>query len=86
MRLPIIEHALEAGADPNFSFHGNPYEEAPIGTPANVSLSEPSVQNIGPDHNRRYQWEKDAESWVRVVRIFLQHGGSPVATSSQYVG
>jgi hypothetical protein len=85
--LPVVERALEAGADPNFSYHGRtPWEEVLTGTLAHISWIESSDQTSVANHNRRLKWETDAQVWAKVMKIFLRHGASPVASSNAYFG
>ncbi|KAF4637877.1 hypothetical protein G7Y89_g222 [Cudoniella acicularis] len=82
-----VKRALEAGADPNFSFHGNsPWEEALAGALSHLSQLE-FDEELWDTNGMRYQrWIKDAATWADIMEIFLKHGASPTASSKQHWG
>jgi hypothetical protein len=85
--LSVIQRALEAGADPNFSFHSStPWEEVLTRSLAHVSVSEFNDLILGSNYDARHNWETDAENWLKLMKVFLQYGANPVGSSNHYMG
>jgi hypothetical protein len=83
----VVERALEAGADPNFSFHGStPWEETLTGAVAHISRAEFDEELQDPISSRGKKWKDDSKTWAYIMQTFVQHGANLEASSKQYYG
>ena len=83
----VGQRALEAGADPNFSFHGStPWEETLTGVLSQISLFEFEEEVEDSTTSWRRKWETDSKTWAKIMKIFLEHGASPIAMSKPHYG
>lgn len=82
-----VQVALEAGADPNLSFHGDSaWEVVLAGILSHLSRFEFDEELWDTSSVLSQTWQSEAKTWSEVMRIFLQHGANPVASSKQYFG
>jgi len=85
--VSVVELALEAGADPNFTFHGStPWQETLTGALWHISRFEFDEELQDPIHPRGKKWETDSRTWADIMKIFIQHGASLDASSDQHYG
>jgi hypothetical protein len=85
--LAIVERALDAGADPNFSFEGStPWEEVLTGFLSHITRYEFDEELWDEKELRGQQWVRDARGWCKVVKVFLDHGADSQSSSKQYYG
>jgi len=83
--LAVITRALDAGADPNFSFHEcTSWEEVLTGVLAHISSNDrDEFHDFGSTRNQ--QWEEDVRSWILIMKVFLEHHANPMAWSKHWM-
>lgn len=82
-----VQLALEAGADPNLSFHGDSaWEVVLAGILSHLSRFEFDEELWNTSSSASHTWKSESKTWSEVMKIFLQHGANPVASSKQYFG
>jgi hypothetical protein len=85
--LSIIRRALEAGADPNFSFEGStPWEEVLTGFLSHLSRYDFDEELWNEMGSKSLQWKRDAKGWCQVMNVFLEHSADCEALSKQHYG
>ncbi|KAH6664614.1 small s protein [Halenospora varia] len=83
----IVKRALEAGADPNFSFYGDSaWEEALAGTLVHLSNREFDEALSDTRSPKYHEWVIDAKTWAEIMETFLKHGATPSTSSKQHWG
>lgn len=85
--IAVVQRALEAGADPNFSFHGStPWQETLTGALWHISGYEFDEGLQDPTSLRGKRWESDSRTWAHIMKIFVRHGADLNASSDQHYG
>ncbi|RDW84270.1 hypothetical protein BP6252_01860 [Coleophoma cylindrospora] len=79
----MVKRALEAGADPNFSYTGATPWEAVLVAAASHLLSYDESSGRSADLVSS-EWKQKAEAWAQVFDSFLRHGADPNTLSERH--